>query len=97
MGESIANGELMVEDRKEKLDGELRASLNGMSDAELMAKVSEVALYRQLREQAMASDPDVQERKRLLSEATADYRDEIKGAKAQIKCITELLEARGKV
>lgn len=79
------------------LEPTLKASLEGMSDVDLRKKVSEVALYRNVRIEAMKADPVIAEARKNLNEAAADYKLEIKGADAQIQFASHLLDSRGKL
>jgi hypothetical protein len=81
----------------EDLDPTLKTTLDNMNDTDLRAKVSEVALYRQARQNAMKNDPAVQQAREGLTNATQDYKDEIKGSDRTIKYATYLLESRGKL
>lgn len=81
----------------EDLEPTLKVALDNMKPEELRAKVSEVALYKQAREDQMAADPDVSQARATLAESLADYKDEIKGSKLQIAYIKYLLESAGKL
>lgn len=81
----------------EDLEATLKAALDNMKPEELRAKVSEVALYKQAREDQMAADPDVSQARKSLNELLADYKEEIKGSKQQISYIKHLLDSAGKL
>lgn len=80
----------------EKLDKELKAFMENASDEDLKKKVSEVALYRQARQDAKKADPELKQLREKLAFEASDYNEEIKGADLQIKYAHFLLEARGK-
>lgn len=81
----------------EKIDREEKSNLENMSDEEIRAKVSELALYKQARKDTMQADPEVIRLSEALSSEKADYQDEIKGADLKIKYAKFLLESRGKL
>jgi hypothetical protein len=81
----------------EDLEPKLKETLENMSNEELKAKVSEVALLRQSVLNEMKKDPEVKQMRESLAFYLKDnYKDDIKGADDQIAYITSLLEARGK-
>lgn len=87
---------------KKKLPGEdleptLKTTLDSMSPEDLRKKVSEVALYKQTREDVMKADPAVKKAREALAAELLDYKEEIKGAKDQIAYIKYLLESSGKL
>jgi hypothetical protein len=79
------------------LEPTLKTALDNMKPEELRAKVSEVALYKQAREQLLKTDPAVVDAREALNRETKDYKDEIKGAQKQIAYISHLLESAGKL
>lgn len=81
----------------ENLEPTLKATLDNMKPEELRVKVSEVALYKQTREDLKKIDPAVLDAREKLASEVADYNDEIKGAKDQIAYIKFLLEQAGKL
>lgn len=97
MGRSKMSAEDKQAKKFEKLDQELRSTFDNLTDEEVRAKVSEVALYRQARRDVMEQDPDIQQLSEQLSLAKSDYNSEIKGADLQIKYLKYLLDSRGKL
>jgi hypothetical protein len=81
----------------EDLEPGLKETLESMSNEELKAKVSEVALLRQSIVNEMKKDPEVKQKREELAFYLKDnYKDDIKGADDQIGYISFLLESRGK-
>lgn len=84
-------------DPYKNLDPAFKNRVEAMSDNEIRAKVSEVALYRQARLESLKNDPEVEQAKDSLSLLTADYKADVKASDLKIRFAKEILERRGKL
>lgn len=85
-----------AEDTLKELDSDLAASLPGMSDDELNAKIAETAKNDVALRQAKKDDQDLKEKQEAAKEANATYSDGAKRNRAIIEVARSILVARGK-
>lgn len=87
----------MAKNEFKDLESTLRETLDNMSEAELRAKMSEVALLSQAVRDEMAKDPEVKQARERLKNELSEYRSDIKGAGLQMKYIKKRLQDMGKL
>lgn len=85
-------------EKKNKFDDlpqEWKDALDGASLEELKTKVADVAKTEVLNQSAMKADQDLNEKKELVKEASAGYRDLTKLNKLKLAYLTQMMADKG--
>lgn len=85
----------MAKDKFKDLDGDFKDSVQGMDEAEIRAKISQVALNQVELLQAKEKDQDLERAKAEAKDAGAIYAEGTKQNSLRIMFCKQVLEGRG--
>jgi hypothetical protein len=77
------------------LDPEFRDAVAQSSPDQIRGRIAEVALYAHARQAAMEDDQDLAEKKAVVAEIQAPYKDDLKASKLKIKFMRRVLIDKG--